>query len=242
VAEVTLIARSIPASALVIDLSTKLTLATATAIRALAPEVAVGRYVFFGPSKHDDLDAAELQMLLGLKFIVFCIRHVPNSGWHADAITGLQHAQAGVANAIKAGYVTPRDSPHPISMTTDSEGVANPGPAMVDYERSSFQVATQHNDQNIGYDGFDCGLRGLDLDAFNQDASCGGDMTEWWCDFASLSQRPTPAKGYALHQKAQTTLCGVGVDKNIVIRDGAIWGLYDGDVNVETTEPAAGNS
>jgi len=237
---VTLIARPIPASALVVDLSTKLTLTSASCLRMLAPEVAVGRYVFFGPPRPQDLDLVELQMLLKLGFIVFAIRHVPDPGWHADGPTGRSHAQAGVANAIKAGYVTPSGAAHPISMTTDSEGVGNPGPAMHDYVQNSFQVAASAVYQNVGYDGYDCGLKGVDLDGLNADSSCGGDILKWWCDFASFSARPTPQIGYALHQQAQTTVCGIGVDKNTVLQDGAIWGLYDGDVNIEDTQVAAG--
>jgi hypothetical protein len=94
---------------------------------------------------------------------------------------------------------------------------------MVDYVRANFQTRTAHEYQNVGYMGYDCGLTGADLDGFSDDPACGD--PEYWADFASLAQRPAPRKGYAGHQQAQSTIAGVGVDRDTVLRDGVLYGL-----------------
>ena len=193
----------------------------------------VWRYFFFGLPRPGDLDAVELQMLLGLGYWVGGVQHVPLPGWHADGPTGLAHAQAAVANAIRAGFVTP-DGCHPIALALDCEGVGNPGPGMVDYARAGFQVRTEHGYQNVGYMGYDSGLKGSDLDGFNASASCGD--PEWWADFATLSSRPAPQKGYTGHQKPQSTIAGVGVDVDMVLRDGALYGLVQSAAAADSEE------
>ncbi len=200
----------------------------------------VFRYFFFGPARPGDLDAAELQMLLALGFWVGAVQHVPLPGWWADLGTGLGHAQSVVANAIRAGYVTP-DGQHPVTIAIDMEGVKNPGAGCVDYCRVGMQVRASHGYANLGYCGYDSGLGSADLELLTADETCGcPDPPEWWCDYASLAQRPVPPRGYALHQKPQSTIAGVGVDVDQVLRDGVIWGLVSRDLNQEPSDPAAG--
>jgi hypothetical protein len=200
----------------------------------------IWRYVFFGPARPGDLDGAELQILLGLGFWVGCVQHVPKESWHADISTGLAHAQSSVSNAIRAGYVTP-EGQHPVALALDMEGIGNPGASSLAYARVSLQVRHTQGYQGVVYCGYDSGLKSEDLDSLNDDESCGGSMLEWWCDFAPLTSRPVPARGYAGHQKPQSVLGGVPVDVDQVLRDNAIYGLVLRDIYEDETDAANAN-
>lgn len=225
------------ADGILVDTSTKLSRSLAEGLWAAGVR-GVWRYFFFGSPRPGDLDAAELQMLLGLGFWVGGVQHVPFPGWHSDGPTGKAHAQACVANAIRAGFVTP-DGCHPVALALDCEGAGNP-PGMPDYARNGFQVRAQHGYQNVGYMGYDSGLRGADLDAMNADTSCGDPA--WWCDFATMASRPAPKKGYAGHQRAQQAIAGIGVDVDTVLQDGVLYGLVEdaGDRFVQINDLATG--
>ena len=59
----------------------------------------------------------------------------------------------------------------------------------------------------------------------------------FWADYAPLPLRPTPSRGWDMHQKAQETVAGIGIDRDEVLTDGAIFGLCEiPDVNDETPD------
>ena len=218
----TLLAR--PALPTVIDTSTKLTAYEAAALYQAGVR-SVWRYVFFGPPRAGDLDAAELQLLLAAGLTVMVVQHVRNPGWTATADQGDADGQVAVANAMKAGYQSAGGA---LSLAVDLEGCKSPHADQ--YAMAWCAQARAGGYLPVCYIGFASGMTSADLDRLGPDVAL-------WCDFAPLSLRPSPQRGYALHQQAQTTLCGVGVDVDAILVPDALVGLGDGDVNTETVDP-----
>lgn len=213
------------ADGILVDTSAKLALPTATALWHAGVRGVI-RYFFFGPAPAaGDLDAAELAMLLDLGMWVGAVVHVPFPGWTADGPTGLAHSTNATAHAAAAGYVTPPGQ-HPICLGADMEGVRNVGQGPTDYARQCCQVRVARVYQPLIYVGYASGLTGQALDGLGADASCGSPAL--WCDFAPLALRPSPKAGYDLHQRAQSVLGNVGVDVDVPLRDGTIYGLAKG--------------
>jgi hypothetical protein len=238
------VARALTSSDFVVDTSTKISRSEAFALYAAGVTVVI-RYVFFGISRPGDLDAAELQDLLDAKLTVVVVCHVPegpNGGpWHATGDLGRQHSLAAVANAIKVGYVTPDDGPR-LSFASDHENVHNFDADSVDYVRQSCRVRAASNYGPVPYIGFAAGVTVSDLDAVAGDPSCGN--PHFWCDFAPIRDRPTPTRGFALHQRAESRLAGIEVDRDDVLQDGVIFGLaqIDTDPVVVVNDPVAGGA
>jgi hypothetical protein len=232
------IARALTTSDVVIDTNTKISRSEALALVKAGVTVII-RYVFFGPARPEDLDAEELDGLLdaGLTVVVVC--HVPSGPkrsngsdpWHATGDLGRQHSLAAVANAIKAGYVTPDGGPR-LSFASDHENVSNADRDAVDYVRQSCVVRAASNFGPLPYIGFAAGVTASDLDAIAGDPTCGD--PEFWCDFASLKDRPNPTRGFALHQHAESQLAGIEVDRDDVLKNGVVFGLVQID-----TDPVA---
>jgi len=80
----------------------------------------------------------------------------------------------------------------------------------------------------LPYIGFASGVTASDLDAISGDPSCGD--PRWWCDFASMRDRPNPSRGFALHQHPESQLVGIQVDRDDVLQNGVVFGL----VQIET--------
>ena len=116
------------AMGLVVDTSQKVTRAQAKAIYAAGVR-AIGRYVFFGQPKPEDLDAQELLDLTGEGHVVWVIQHPREPSDNTlSADTGKADADWAVTNSVAAGY-DPSVIQGPLSLTLDMEGLKNPGPS-----------------------------------------------------------------------------------------------------------------
>lgn len=203
---------------LVVDTSTKLTASEAKALKA-AGVAGVFRYVFFGSPRPGDIDADELQLLTEAGLTVCLVQHVRNPGWRGSAMTGTGDAGAAMANAIRAGYVSPSGGPL-LAMGLDLEGIGEGGP-----DHAQAWCSTLAGYRPLVYVGYASGMTTAVLDSLAGDPS-------FWADFAPISQRPVPTKLYAMHQHAQSAIAGIGVDRDDILQPG-IYGLATGD-------PAAG--
>lgn len=202
------------ADGLVVDTSAKISSAHAVTLKT-AGVSAIFRYVFFSVPRPGDLDMTELLDLVDAGLIVMCVQHVRNPGWVAGPQLGTSDGLAAVANATKAGYVTPPGQ-RACPIALDLEGVRNPGADVEAHARSWIQVVSAGGYAPIIYVGYDCGLTSAMLDSLN---------VSTWCDYAALSARPSPTVGHVLHQKPQSTIAGVGVDVDDVLQDGVLYGL-----------------
>jgi hypothetical protein len=218
-----------PALSTVIDTSTKLTSSEAAALYQAGVR-SVWRYVFFGPPRPGDLDAAELALLTAAGLTVMVVQHVRNPGWQSGGEPdGSADARWALANAGDAGYRSDPGGPE-LAICFDAEGIGNPGPNMVAHAASWCSCVASLGYQPVVYIGYDSGLRAADLDALP-----GSPL--FWCDYAPLGMRPKPARGYVGHQQAQTTLCGVGVDVDAILVPGALYGLGSApDLSDETPD------
>ena len=210
------------------DLSVKLSRSEALALWAAGERVLI-RYIFFGPARPGDIDAAELDMLLAIGFIVLLVQHVRSpeqglSGWIATADRGHSDSAWATRNAVAAGYVAPDGDPL-LSLGVDLEDIIRGGP---EYAYAWCLDMVKYGP--LAYVGFVSGQSTGTLDGLPN-------MPRFWADFAPLPLRPTPSRGWDMHQHAQETVAGVPVDRDEVLTDGMIFGLRDVDVNVETTDP-----
>ena len=195
----------------VVDTSTKLTASECLALRRAGVD-AVWRYVYFGLPRPGDLDAGELELMLAAQLTVLVVQHVRNPGWVASAATGLADAKAAIANAQAAGYAS---AGAVLSLGLDMEGVRNPGPDCVAHANAWCSAVRDAGYGPVVYCGYDSGLSGQPIDG----------QPQWWADYAPISQRPPYP--YALHQKPQSTIAGIGVDVDDVLVNGAIVGLSE---------------
>ncbi len=199
-----------PFTGVVIDTSTKLTSSEATALYAAGVRT-VGRYVFFRfPQGPGDLDAAELAALVDAGLTVFAIQHVRNPGWTGSYAQGVADAQAAIANAQAAGYVGDR-----LCLALDLEGCKAGDPDQAAAWCSRIAISGY---RPLVYIGYASGMVTPGMDALAGDP-------RFWCDYAPISARPIPSRGYSLHQQAQTTLAGVGVDRDTILDADGLVGL-----------------
>jgi hypothetical protein len=209
---------------LIVDTSEKLNAPKAKALRA-AGVGAIGRYVFFGQPRPGDLDREELAVLTGEGHVVWVIQHPRDPADNMlSSDTGKADADWAITNAVSAGY-DPSVISGPLSLTLDMEGLKNPGPA-------SFAHANMWNglvDFGIGgagfrpldYLGYDSGLTSANCDSM-------ADELEFWLDDGPYSERPSPARKFAMRQGISKTIAGVGVDLNTLLKDGVIFGVAAG--------------
>ncbi len=200
-----------PFTGVVIDTSTKLTSSEARALYAAGVRT-VGRYVFFGPPHVGDIDAAELTMLIGAGLTVFLIQHVRNPGWVGSTQTGIDDSEAAIANARAAGY---DDDNGDLCLALDLEGCKMGDPAHAAAWCTAVAAAGY---RPLVYIGYASGMVTPGMDALAGDP-------RFWCDYAPISARPIPSRGYSLHQQAQTTLAGVGVDRDTILDADGLVGL-----------------
>jgi hypothetical protein len=231
-----LIARALTSQFRVYDLSAKLSESEVQAmVAAVAPApLALYRYVFFGPPKPSDLDAAELIMLLKYA-VVLVVVHVPFEGWIPSASLGTDHSGAAIANCIRAGYVTPTGC-NPLALGIDVEDCVRGGDS-VGYVRSCSDARIQHTYAPDLYTGFASGLKSADVTQLCADYT----TMSTWCDFANMAQRPAPARGFDAHQGAQIRLAGLDADPDTILHDNVIYGLCSADLYIPVNDAAAGS-
>ena len=199
-----------PFTDVVIDTSTKLTSSEAKALYAAGVRT-VGRYLFFRyPQGPGDLDAAELAALVDAGLTVFAIQHVRNPGWTGSSSLGGADAQAAIANAQAAGYVGDG-----LCLALDLEGCKTGDPA---HAAAWCTAVGSAGYRPLVYIGYASGMVTPGMGALAGDP-------RFWCDYAPISARPIPSRGYSLHQQAQTTLAGVGVDRDTILDADGLVGL-----------------
>ena len=224
-----LVARALDVGGGVIDTSWKVSASEAKALR-MAGVRAIGRYVFFSMARPGDLDDAELHVLLDAGLQVFVIQHVRNPGWMAHGELGEADGRVAVSLAQRAGYATPAGSPS-LALVLDMEGLGNPGVSAQQHAAAWCGAVRAAGYQPVVYVGYDSGL-----DAAALNTLPGSPL--FWADYAPLSMRPAPAAGYTMHQSAQVTLAGIGVDPSTVLRGGELGCLLDADVYQELSDKA----
>ena len=205
---------------LIVDTSQKITRVQAKALYAAGVR-AIGRYVSFGPARSGDLDTGELLDLTGEGHVVWGIQHPREPADNTlSADTGKSDADWAITNSVAAGY-DPSVVEGPLSLTLDMEGLKNPGP-------SSFAHANMWNglvDFGVGgagfkpldYLGYDSGITSANCDSMP-------DEVEFWLDDGPYSERPSPARKFAMRQGISKVIAGVNVDLNTLLKDGVIFG------------------
>lgn len=234
---------------LTVDTNTKLSQSEATAMWAAGVRTII-RYVFFLAARAGDIDLGELTMLLAIGFTVVLVQHPRESKYNVlSDTTGHADAAWATKNALDAGY-DPRRLPadaKKIRLALDMEGVKNPGANSFAHARAWVVDVLAAGFAVIVYIGFDPGLTSAQCDELvalgAQVQGCTEDDVEFWLDASGMPTgsphdvRPLPSKGYALHQHPTSNLAGVEVDRNTVMKDGVLFGLGSGDVNVEEIDP-----
>jgi hypothetical protein len=203
------------ASGIVVDTNTKLSASEAKALRACGV-AAVCRY---GPLPNNgaggDLDATEIASITGEGIVVWIIQHPRDPKWNTlSAATGAADAAHILAHCQAIGYAPGA------TVGLDMEGVKDPGPSAAAHAKAWVQALLAAGYRALVYIGYCPGMVAMDLEAL----AILGDV-EFWSDFEALTAHPAPPQGWALHQQPQTTLAGIGVDRDTVLRDGVIYGM-----------------
>jgi hypothetical protein len=210
-------------SGLIVDTNSKLTAASAAKLYTAGVRW-VWRYVFFRhPQGPGDLDAAELAAITGAGLGVLLVQHVRNPGWVGSSATGASDAAAAIANAQAAGCTGRPDLPsgdpgRPV-LALDLEGIGHGGP---EHSADWCPPVDAAGYRPLVYVGYASGMTTATLDAL------AGEPV-FWCDFAPFASRPQPTRPWGLHQHAQETLAGVGVDRDDLLTPGAFSGYVADD-------------
>jgi len=242
-----------------VDTSSKLTAVTASRIadsQILGRACKfVARYVFFGPPRPQDIDIVEAGLIVGAGLGLILVQHprLPEDNILTPAL-GVADATWAVKNAIAAGcdpsVMQPLDGKPPW-LVVDMEGVRDPGPQSFGYAQSWMQYVSDRGFRAASYIGYDSGLTTAGLASLDAQFSPG-----WWCDFAPLTTRPVPPRGYDVKQHVQVALAdalrmrasgqrgflpmaGIPVDPDEAFATGSIVGFVAAPLaqNIETSEP-----
>jgi hypothetical protein len=219
----------------VIDTNMKLSATEARALFTAGARVAI-RYVFFGPARPGDLDAAELTLLTDEGFTVLAVQHPRSPANNTlSALTGGSDAAWAIKNAIEAGYdpAVPQPDGKPPALILDMEGVKGAWSGAVAHAHAWATAVAAAGFRVMVYCGYDCGMTSADCDALPGDPL-------FWCDAGPYNMRPAPHVGFVLKQHMQSTLAGIGVDKNDVLQDGVVYGVAKAaDQNTEPVDTTA---
>lgn len=220
-----LVSRPLIRGMLVVDTGEKLNRAKARGLRMAGVE-AVWRYVFFGEPRPEDLDAVELEDCTSEDLIVCVVQHprLPADNVLSVA-TGKSDAEWAMTNALAAGYDPAVIVGPPVTLSSDMEGVRNPGPNSVAHAMTWVNLVAMgvggHGFGPCTYIGYSSGLSGSDCDEMLSEAV-------FWCDDGPYSLRPKIARGYVIKQGGEGTIAGVKIDRNDVLKDGVIFGAAAG--------------
>jgi hypothetical protein len=218
---VSLISRPLTKNMKVVDTGEKLSRAQARALRAAGID-AVFRYVFYGEPRAEDLDNKELIDCTSEDLIVCVVQHprLPENNI-LSVETGKSDAQWAMTNALAAGYDPAVVAGPPLSLSSDMEGVRNPGPNSAAHGMTWVNLVALGVGGNpfgpVTYLGYLCGLSGGDCDAMLPEVA-------FWCDAGPYDLRPKISRGYALKQEDAGVIAGVKIDYNTVLKDNAIFG------------------
>jgi hypothetical protein len=202
------------ASGIALDTNTKLSASEAKALRACGV-AAVCRYVPLpNNGAGGDLDATELANLVGEGIVVWVVQHprLPSLN-RLTAAMGTADAAHAVAYCQSIGYAPGA------TIAIDIEGV-QPGSDAMGYTTNAVQTVLDSGYRALVYIGYSSLLTAANLETLARF----GDV-EFWSDFESLTAHPAPPQGWAVHQQPQSTLAGIGVDRDVILRDGVVYGM-----------------
>jgi hypothetical protein len=237
----------VAADGIVVDTNEKLTASMAQALYAAGVRVVIRYAPLPGNSAKDDLDAVELGALTDQGHTVLLIQHPREPKYNElTAATGLADAQHVIAYALSIGYdpKLPQPDGRPPRLGLDMEGLKNPGPDSFAHAKAWVVAALAAGFAVFVYLGYDCGLTSAQCDELAEL----GAYVDFLCDAGPYADRPAPKKGYVLKQHLQSTLAGVGVDRDDVLQNGVIYGVAklpdpiapdSGDPAADITQPMA---
>ena len=219
----------------VLDTDMKLSASEAKALYSAGCRTIVRYVPLPGNAPGWDLDAQELETDVEAGLVVVVIQHprAPENNV-LSAATGAGDAQHALAYCAQIGYVRQADGVA-LSLGLDMEGVKNPGPSSFAHALAWVTDVLAAGYRALVYFGFDCGVTSAQAD---QLAALGAVV--FWCDAGPYKDRPAPARKYAFKQEPQTTVAGVGVDKNALLQPGVVFGLAaanDNEEPVPETDP-----
>jgi hypothetical protein len=210
------------ADGIVVDTCLHLSAAQAQALYAVGVRV-VFRYVPLpGNAVGWDITEGELADLVGAGHTVLLVQHPRRPEENAlNAVTGLADAQHSVAYALSIGCDprAPQPDGKPPRIVLDMEGVLPASNSFAHAEAWVTYVLSQ-GFAAVVYIGYLSRLTNSNCDAL---AALG--IVDFWCDAGPYSERPAPARGYALKQHVQSTLAGIGVDRSDVLVDCVLYGF-----------------
>ena len=187
-----------------VDTSAKFTTSMAKALAAGRlpqpydqPIAFLWRYVFFGPARPGDIDAAELDAIVGAGLPLMLVQHVRNPGWLASGDLGEADARAAVANALRAGYTAGvlDENGRPPSLAMDLEGVRNSGTSVFEHCKRWGNVVRGAGYSPVLYVGYDAGLTPEQLWQIPT-------IDRYWSDFGP---RSVERRGFCCKQHDQIT-------------------------------------
>lgn len=188
------------------DTDTKLTSASAGALKAAGLDFVV-RYVSLGsPDAGGDLTPSEVQAILGAGLALMIVQHVRAPGWMPTAALGTQYGTAAAADAAACGY------PAGATLWCDLEGVAAGASAanVTAYVNAWNAAATAK--------GYEPGLYVGSGDVLDANQLYATSSRRYWRSYSSVPNVST--RGYCLLQLfPTTTLAGVSVDLDVVQQD-----------------------
>lgn len=191
-----------------VDCNTKVTSAMLDALSSATvlgeTPKGIGRYVaLHEPESLSDLTPDEIALVTGRGFGLWIVQHCLYPGWTASAALGAQLGKAALDNARKIGI------PAGATIFFDAEGVANPGPAMVECLRAwAREIATVYGaGEYVGYD---------NGETPEQHYYSQPDVHLYW-------KAPGPwsvaVRGFAMEQELQVVIGGVPYDPDKIGAD-----------------------
>ncbi|HEY6463395.1 MAG TPA: glycoside hydrolase domain-containing protein [Polyangiaceae bacterium] len=213
------------ADGLVVDTVTKLTAGEAKALYDAGVRAVVRYCPLPGNGVGWDLTAEELAADTAAGLAVVVVQHPRAPSQNViDEATGEADAKRAIEYCAAIGYGPGA------SLVLDMEGVRSTRTA--DAHASAWCVTARlAGYRPVIYVGYDSGLSTAQLAAM-------GDDVEYWCDAGAYGARPTPPRKFAWKQHMQSTLAGVGVDRDDVLVDGAVVGwVAVQDVVLDPADP-----
>lgn len=189
-----------------IDTDTKLTSASAAALRQAGIDFVI-RYVSLGsPDAVGDLSPSEAQAIVGAGLALMVVQHVRNPGWSPSASLGSQYGAAAASDAAACGY------PAGATLWCDLEGVASSASAadVTAYVNAWCAAVTAK--------GFEAGLYVGSGSVLNSDQLYAVAATRYWASFSNVPNVST--RGYCMRQLyPTTTVAGISVDIDVTFSD-----------------------
>ena len=221
--------------AIVLDTDMKLSASEAKALYSAGARTVVRYVPLPGNAPGWDLDAQELASDTEAGLVVVVIQHprAPENNV-LSAATGAGDAAHAVQYCRHIGYVQQADG-IALSLGLDMEGVKNPGPSSFAHALQWVTDVLAAGYRALVYFGFASGVTSAQADEL---AALGSVV--FWCDAGPYKDRPAPTRGYALKQEPQSTMAGVGIDRDDLLQPGVIFGLAaanDNEEPVPATDP-----